>query len=226
MAAPPLDSPCDGPVTYPEDTKNTHKILKRKKRADTQYDYTARFDGQRFVKLKVATWNVRGIAEKTEQLQTELLKRKTDIAVVTETKEKNKGSEDTGNYVTIYCGVPANQWASSGVAIAIRKDWKHEIQDYTWISDRIIDTRIKVLNRNFTIVGVYPPIEGKEQNTKEFYREPQQSMNKIPKKENIILAGDFNGRIGNQPIPECIEPYGEQATNHNGATLRDFCAFN
>jgi len=51
-------------------------------------------------------------------------------------------------------------------------------------------------------------------------------MNKIPKKENIILAGDFNGRIGNQPISECIGPYGEQATNHNGATLRDVCAFN
>ena len=40
----------------------------------------------------------------------------------------------------IYCGVPANQWASSGVGIAIR-DWKHKIQDYTWISDRIIETR-------------------------------------------------------------------------------------
>ena len=51
----------------------------------------------------------------------------------------------------IYCGVPANQWSSSGVAIAIRKDWKHKIQDYTWISDRIIETRIKVMNRNFTI---------------------------------------------------------------------------
>jgi len=51
-------------------------------------------------------------------------------------------------------------------------------------------------------------------------------MDKIPNKENIILAGDFNGRIGNQPIPECIGPYGEQAMNHNGATLRDFCAFN
>ena len=36
----------------------------------------------------------------------------------------------------------------------------------------------------------------------------------------------MNGRIGNQPIPECIGPYGEQITNHNGATLRDFCAFN
>ena len=36
----------------------------------------------------------------------------------------------------------------------------------------------------------------------------------------------MNGRIGNQPIPECIGPYGEQVTNHNGTTLRDFCAFN
>jgi exonuclease III len=67
----------------------------------------------------------------------------------------------------ICCGVPANQWASSGVAIVIRKDWKQRIQDYTWISDRIIETRIKILNRNFTIVGVYTPVEGKEQDTEE-----------------------------------------------------------
>jgi exonuclease III len=104
----------------------------------------------------------------------------------------------------IYCGVPANQWASSGIAIAIRKDLKHKIQDYTWNSDRMIETRIKVMNRNFAIVGVHVPVEGKEQNTQEFYRELQQSMDKIPKNENIILAGDFNGRIGNQQIPECI----------------------
>jgi endonuclease/exonuclease/phosphatase family metal-dependent hydrolase len=51
-------------------------------------------------------------------------------------------------------------------------------------------------------------------------------VDKIPKKKNIILAGDFNGKIGNQPIPECIGTYGEQVTNHNGAALRDFCEFN
>ena len=70
-----------------------------------------------------------------EELQTELLKRNIDIAIITETQKKNKGSEDIGNYVMIYCGVPANQWASSGVATAIRKEWKHKIQDYTWISE-------------------------------------------------------------------------------------------
>jgi len=49
-----------------------------KNRTDTQYDKTVRFDEQRFGKLKVATWNVRGIAEKKEELQTEMLKRKMD----------------------------------------------------------------------------------------------------------------------------------------------------
>ena len=83
----------------------------------------------------------------------------------------------------IYSGVPVNQWASSGVAILIRKDWKHKIQDYTWTSDRINETRIKVLNRNFTIVGVYAPVEGKEQDTEEFYRDLQQSMDKTPKRK-------------------------------------------
>ena len=72
---------------------------------------------------------------------------------------------------------------------------------------------------------VYVPVEGKEQDTEEFYRELQQNMDKIPKTENIILAGDFNGRLGNQQIPACIGPYGEQVTNRNGATLSDFCVF-
>ena len=38
VAAPPLDSPCDGPVTYSGDTK----ILKRKKRTDAQIDFIFR----------------------------------------------------------------------------------------------------------------------------------------------------------------------------------------
>ena len=86
-----------------------------------------------------------------EELQTEPPKRKIDTAIITETQKKNKESDNIGNYAMIYCGVPANEWASSGVAFAIRKDWKHKIQEYTWISDRIIETKIRVPYRNFTI---------------------------------------------------------------------------
>ena len=100
------------------------------------------------------------------------------------------------------------------------------MQDYTWILDRIIETTLRVLYRNFTIVGVNVPVEGKEQEREEFYWELQQNMQKVCKTENTTLAADFNGRIGNQPIEENIGPYGEQITSNIGATLSDFCALN
>jgi hypothetical protein len=64
----------------------------------------AQHKGLRLRKLKVATWNIRGITGKKE-LQSEIQKRKTD----TETKKKNKGSEDIGKYVMIYSGVQDNK---------------------------------------------------------------------------------------------------------------------
>jgi exonuclease III len=48
----------------------------------------ARFNGQLFRELKITTWNVRGVTEKIEELQTELLKRKTDIAIIRERKDQ------------------------------------------------------------------------------------------------------------------------------------------
>jgi exonuclease III len=129
-----------------------------KKRSVINDDDMAQHKGQRLRKMKVATRNIRGITGKKEELQTEPQKRKIDIVVITENKKKNKGSEDTGKYIMIYFGVPDNEWAASGVAILIRKDWKNQIQNYPWISDRIVVTRLSLLNRNFTIVGLHAPI--------------------------------------------------------------------
>jgi hypothetical protein len=196
-----------------------------KKQPVINNDDMAQHKGQRLRKMKVATWKIRGITGKKQELQTELQERKIDIAVITETKKRNKCSEDIGEYIMIYSGVPDNKWAASGVAVLIRKDWKNKIQDYIWISDRIVVTMLSLLNQNFTIVEVYAPIEGKEQETEELYSELH-VIDKTPKKENIIIAGDFNGRIGNQPVPECIGQNGEHVINHNGTVLRDFSTFN
>jgi hypothetical protein len=49
-------------------------------------------------------------------------------------------------------------------------------------------------------------------------------MNKILKKEIIVISGDFNGRIHMHLIPECICLNGEHVINHNVTALRDFCA--
>jgi exonuclease III len=52
----------------------------------------AQHKGQRLGKMKVATWNIRGIpAGRKEELQRELQKRKIDTAAITEPRKKNKG---------------------------------------------------------------------------------------------------------------------------------------
>ena len=101
-------------------------------------------------------------------------------------EETQRISRTKVNYVMIYCGLPANQWPSSGVPITIRKEWEHKKQDDAWTSDRIIETRIKVLNRNFTIVGVCAPIGEKEQDTEELYMELQQSWTKSIKSKILF----------------------------------------
>jgi hypothetical protein len=78
------------------------------KRTVINDDDLAQHKGKRLRKMKVATWNIRGITGKME-LHTELQKRKIDIAVITETKKKDKGSEDIGKYIMIYSGVPDNK---------------------------------------------------------------------------------------------------------------------
>jgi len=50
VAARPLESPWEGPVTYPGDTKILVKSSKVRKE-ETEYDNKARSDGQRFGKV-------------------------------------------------------------------------------------------------------------------------------------------------------------------------------
>jgi hypothetical protein len=90
VAAPQGDLPWKRVVNYQEDILNSETVRK-KKQIVTHNDN--KHDGKKFRELKVATWNIRGNVEKTEELQTELHKRKTDIAIITQIKTKHKGSE-------------------------------------------------------------------------------------------------------------------------------------
>jgi hypothetical protein len=49
---------------------------------------------------------------KQQELMQELKKKQIDIAVITETEKKNKGTQDWEDYILIYSGVPAEQRAS------------------------------------------------------------------------------------------------------------------
>jgi hypothetical protein len=51
-------------------------------------------------------------------------------------------------------------------------------------------------------------------------------MNKVNKNYYLILAGDLDARIGNNPIDHVTGKFGEHVLNKNGLKLIDFATYN
>lgn len=112
-------------------------------------------------KLNIGTWNVRGLTHKLPELERELTQMNIDIAALTETKKKLKGSQELDKYIMIYNGVEQNNRAAARVALLICKNLKHRIHNYAFIDERVILARIRVQRGFMTIIGAYSPEEGK-----------------------------------------------------------------
>ncbi|KAK4879242.1 hypothetical protein RN001_007388 [Aquatica leii] len=120
--------------------------------------------------IKVATWNVRGLAQKEMELAKELANMKIDFAAIPETKKKKKGSKYVDEYMMFYSGVRQEQRASKGIALYIHKKWEENIKNYEYINERIITSRIKSARGNVTLIAIYAPEEEKADESKTFYK--------------------------------------------------------
>lgn len=160
--------------------------------------------------FNVATWNVRGLCHKENILEKELKERKLDIAAISETKKKLKGSKQLTDYIMYYSGVEQEARASAGVALYIHNKWKNRIQSYCCVNERILIVRLKENRGYITIFAIYAPESGREGDSKIFYNELQEQIDKINKNDAIILAGDFNGRVGDTPIQNVVGSNGEK----------------
>lgn len=67
--------------------------------------------------MNIGTWNVKGLRTKQKEVIDELMRLKMDIAVLTETKKKGKGSERIGEYTHLYSGVNMGDRAKAGVSV-------------------------------------------------------------------------------------------------------------
>ena len=53
-------------------------------------------------KIKYATWNVRGIAHKEEELISVLNEKRVKVAVTTESEKQSKGTRERNNYIEVH----------------------------------------------------------------------------------------------------------------------------
>jgi hypothetical protein len=140
----------------------------------------------------------------------------------------------------VYSGAPScNKTRSAhGVAIYLDKQasnvWKESGSVWEAVNERIIMVRLRCEPIYVTIIAIYSPINpnGNKQAIEEtdtFYSKLQQTVDKVPRGDMIMIMGDFNARVSKQQnltTKNVIGPYAVDKINENGQRLVDFCSQN
>jgi len=147
--------------------------------------------------LKYATWNIRGLGEKEEELDKILSENNIKVSVITESEKKLQGTKGTEHYTVIYSGVDRHTRGQSGVMIWIHKSISNKIDHYKFWNNRVIETRLKTQRGHLTILAVYASTEGRDELNEEFYETLQKILDKVKKNDYIMLIGDKNAKVRN-----------------------------
>ena len=115
-----------------------------------------------------------------------------------------------------------------GVAFIVRKEIIRCILSCTPVSSRIITIRVSAKPKNITIIQVYAPTtDHEDQEVEEFYEELENAIKKVPKKDIIIVQGDFNAKVGPDAYENwagTVGQYGTGDTNDRGLRLLEFAS--
>ena len=145
----------------------------------------------------IGTWNVRTLRRigKMEELMKELSRYKWDIIGLAETRITGNGELNTEEGHRLYYSGQEKHY--EGVGFMIRKELINSVLNYTAVSSRIISIRIKANPINITIIQVYAPTASySDEYTEKFYENIENTIKHIPKKDFIIIQGDFNAKVG------------------------------
>lgn len=181
-------------------------------------------------KIRIGTWNVRGLLKdgKLKILESELERCNSTITGISETHWRDSGHFDTGKYTIYYSG---NDNSFAGVAIAIPKQWNSSVLGYNPVNDRIISIKLNASPISINIIQVYAPTSAADDDVVEtFYNQLETCMSQVPKREILIVLGDFNAKIGStrfeSSLRHIVGPYGLGTRNDRGERLFQFAADN
>ena len=113
-----------------------------------------------------------------------------------------------------------------GVAIWVHRKTASCLTSYNAVSSRVMSTTFAAKPRNVTVIQCYAPTADKaDEEADRFYQEVSQVLAETPKKNLLLITGDFNARVGEDAEEsEVLGRYGHGERNERGQTLVDFCA--
>lgn len=188
--------------------------------------------------LRIASWNVRTLLDndktrrpqrRTAIVDRELKRCNIDIAVLSETRIHGEGSLQEASFVFYWIGHPQGKARHHGVGFAIKKELAAKMKSLpVGINTRIAQLRFEIEgNCPINIISAYAPtLRATDEEKESFYSTLSGLIETVPEQENIILAGDFNARVGRNNVAwkGVIGRHGLGNMNANGELLLSFCA--
>ena len=158
----------------------------------------------------------------------ELDRYKVDIAALSETRLADVGEEAESNYTFFWSGKPVDEKRESGVGFAIKSSLVPKlIGKPNAINDRLMTVKLPLpKKRTATIISVYAPTMQHTDETKDkFYDELRTAISAVPRKDKLIILGDFNARVGTDwsTWAGVLGRHGVGKCNSNGQLLLETC---
>ena len=180
---------------------------------------------------KIGTWNVSGLGDKEPCIVEFCRERKIEILGISDIRKKGHTTKEIhDNYVLICSGTNTNERAKHGVGFIVSPVTSKNITNTEYISERIALIRTAEKNKTTVYIQIYAPCNDsyKYEEKVAFFEELSDTINKVKDTEDLIVMGDFNGRVGKRRTPweEHLGPYSDQETqcNENGELLLGLCA--
>ncbi|CAF4292942.1 unnamed protein product [Rotaria magnacalcarata] len=175
--------------------------------------------------LTVGTWNAQTLwaTGKLELLRNEMKCFRFDVIGISEVRWTGKGETPSGDF--IWSGEDTTH--TRGVGMLLTAKAKKTLIGYNPISSRVITARFNATPFKLTVIHVYAPTSASSDDEIEiFYDSIEHALTQTPKKDIIIVTGDWNAKIGSDNIhwESVMGRYGYGDRNERGDRLLEFAA--
>ena len=110
-----------------------------------------------------------------------------------------------------------------GVGFLVRKDVVDAILGCRPVSSRLISIRLRAAPFNITIIQIYEPTSGHDDSEVDhFYQQLQETIDQTPKKDILVVQGDWNAKVGKDVQAD----WGEVCGPYCRLRLLEFATFN
>ena len=91
-------------------------------------------------------------------------------------------------------------------------------------NDRMLSVHFQGKPFTITVIQVYAPTSNAEEaEVERFYEDLQDLLELTPKKDVLLIIGDWNAKVGSQQTPRVTGKYGLGVQNESGQRLLEFC---